>query len=74
MVRDFLFTLKPDSVWPKAGDEAKSAIVQGGPEAATGPSAEVEKPEKGGKGKPPPKGKPAPKKHGSVGSPSGTTG
>jgi hypothetical protein len=71
MMRDFLFTLRPDSVWPKAGDEAKSQVVQGGPEGPAGPSAEVEKPEKG-KGKPA-KGKPAPKKHGSIGAP-GTTG
>jgi hypothetical protein len=70
LVRDFLFTLRPDSVWPKAGDEAKSAVVQGGGEgAASGPSAEAEKPEKGGKGKPP-KGKAAPKKHGGIGTPS----
>jgi hypothetical protein len=75
MVRDFLFQLRPDSTWPKAGDEAKSAVVLSGPEGApTGPSAEAEKPEKGGKGKQPAKGKAAPKKHGSVGGPSGTTG
>jgi hypothetical protein len=72
VVRDFLFTLRPDSVWPKAGDEAKSGVVQGGSEgAAAGPSAEAEKPEKGGKGKPG-KGKAAPKKHGGIGTP--TTG
>jgi len=74
VVRDFLFALRPDSVWPKAGEEGKSAIVLSGPEGApSGPSADNEKPEKGekgGKGKAPPKGKPAPKKHGGIGTPS----
>jgi cytochrome c2 len=73
LLRDFLFTLRPDSLWPKIGEEAKSAVVLSGPEGSVmGPSADAEKPEKGGKGKPPAKGKPAPKKHGGVGGP--TTG
>jgi hypothetical protein len=72
LVRDFLYTLRPDTVWPKAGDEAKSQVVQGGPSEieTTGPSAAAEKPEKPAKGK----GKKAPKKHGSIAEPSGTTG
>ncbi len=71
LLRDFLFTLKPDTVWPKAGEEAKSAIVQGPPSEAeaVGPSAAAEKPEKPAKGK-----KKAPKKHGSIATPGGTTG
>jgi cytochrome c2 len=75
MVRDFLFTLQPDSVWPKAGEEAKSQVVQGGPSEEGGPSAQVDKPEKGGKGNKPGKQpkQPAPKKHGSI-APGGTTG
>ena len=73
VMRDFLYTLRPDTVWPKAGEEAKSPVVQGGPSEAesTGPSAAAEKPEKG-KGKA--KKEKAPKKHGSIGSASGTTG
>jgi cytochrome c2 len=72
LVRDFLYTLRPDTVWPKPGDEAKSPVVQGSPSEAenAGPSAAAEKPEKPAKGK----GKKAPKKHGSVGGPSDTTG
>jgi cytochrome c2 len=73
LVRDFLYTLRPDTVWPKAGEEAKSPVVQGGPSEAEagGPSAAVEKPEKPAKGKGGKKA--APKKHGSI-APSGTTG
>jgi hypothetical protein len=72
MVRDFLFTLQPDTVWPKAGEEAKSPVVQGGLSGTEGPSAEADKLDKAGKGKG--KVKPPAKKHGSVGSPSGSTG
>jgi cytochrome c2 len=73
MVRDFIFSLRPDSVWPKAGEEAKSPLVQGsGPEGAV--AAEEEKGAagtgkgKGKKGEPP--AKKAPKKHGEIGGPS----
>ncbi|HEX9296736.1 MAG TPA: hypothetical protein VF881_12915 [Polyangiaceae bacterium] len=74
MLRDFLFVLRPDTTWPKAGDEAKSQIVQSGPAEAVegGPSAAAEKPEKGkGKGAKP---KAPPKKHGSLATPSAHTG
>jgi hypothetical protein len=71
LLRDFLFTLQPDSVWPKPGEEAKSQVVQGGASGEEGPSAQAEKPEKGGKGNKP--GKQKPKKHGAI-TPSGSTG
>src|SRR5262249_19680604 len=76
MVRDFLFTLTPDTVWPKSGEEAKSAVVQGGSSGGDeGPSAEADKSEKGGKGKEGKgRNKQAPKKHGSIGSSVGSTG
>lgn len=40
LVRNFLFGLKPDSVWPVAGEEATSPLVTGLP--ATTPKAENE--------------------------------
>ena len=58
--------VRPDSVWPKPGEEAKSQVVQGGASGEEGPSAQTEKPEKGGKGDKPAKPKPAPKKHGAI--------
>ena len=69
LLRDFLYTLRPDTVWPKAGEEAKSPVVQGGVSEAesTGPSAAA------GKGKVIKKPAPAPKKHGSL-EQSGTSG
>jgi cytochrome c2 len=79
LLRDFLFTLAPDSVWPKQGDEAQSAIVRGAPARPDGPSAEVESlGEKTGdrtrKPAAPGKGKAAPKKSGSVSTPGPVTG
>jgi hypothetical protein len=76
LVRDFLYTLGPDSVWPKQGEEAQSAIVQGGPSRAEGPRADVEGPvEKPKKPTAPPaKGKGTLKKQGSVASPTPTAG
>lgn len=40
LVRDFLFSLKPDSQWPAAGEEATSPLVTGQP--VTQPKAENE--------------------------------
>jgi len=76
LVRDFLYTLAPDSVWPKQGDEAQSAIVQGGPSRPEGPRAEAEPPAEKPK-KPagaPAKGKATQKKQGSLAAPSPSTG
>ncbi|HKQ71899.1 MAG TPA: c-type cytochrome [Polyangiaceae bacterium] len=71
VVRDFLFTLTPDSVWPKPGEEGKSPVVQGGPSPERGPSAESEK---GAKGKGKKNEKNEPKKHGMLERRGGTTG
>ncbi len=62
-------------MWPKAGEEAKSPVVQGAPPEAetSGPSAAAEKPEKPGKGKGVKKPPPA-KKHGSNADANPTTG
>jgi cytochrome c551/c552 len=40
LVRDFLFSLKPDSAWPAVGEEATSPLVTGQP--PTAPKAENE--------------------------------
>jgi len=78
LLRDFLYGLRPDTVWPKIGEEAKSPVVQEGATESAGGGPIAEKPDKGGGGKVkgvPVKGKqPAPKKHGSIADPTPTTG
>jgi hypothetical protein len=78
MVRDFLFTLQPDSTWPKAGEEGESRIVQGGPSQSEGPRAEAEavgnKAKKATGAAPGGKGKAVPKKQGRVAAPGPVTG
>ncbi len=49
LVRDFLFSLKADSVWPAAGEEGVSPLVTGIPVAATKPEAEGDKAKEKGK-------------------------
>jgi hypothetical protein len=70
-LRDFLYALRPDTVWRKRR-RATSPVVQGGVSEAesAGPSAAAEKPTKG---KVIIIKKPPPKKHGSI-EPGGTTG